>query len=103
MRETERDHVYTTRVPLTAVQKYFGPRLTTTDVSRVGAGIIYRVAVPRGVEGGQVKMDVSILPGSRGRTRVQVVELPPPPVVPDDPAARRAMFERIQREAPVLD
>jgi len=102
-REDDRNHVYFTEVPLTKVQQYFGPRLQTMEVERIGAGVIYKAAVPKGVRGGQVKMDVSILPASGGRTRVEVAELPPAPVVPDDPEARREMFERIQRETPVLD
>lgn len=103
VREGERSHVYFTQAPLVKVQRYFGPRLTTTEVERIGAGVVYRQAIPKGVRGGQVRMDVSLLPATGGRTRVEVVELPPAPIVPDDPTARRAMLKRIEEEAAVLD
>jgi hypothetical protein len=84
----ERRHVYRTRVPLRAVQRYFGPRLVTGQVDEVGTGAVYRNAVPRGVRGGTVKLDVSILPVSSG-TRVEIVEIRPPPPNPPDLAEIR--------------
>lgn len=81
MHGDERRHVYRTRVPLRAVQRYFGPRLVTGQVDRLGTGAVYRRAVPKGVRGGVVKLDVSILPVSRG-TRVEIVEIRPPPQDP---------------------
>lgn len=77
----ERRHVYRTRVPLRAVQRYFGPRLVTGEVDRLGDGAIYRRAVPKDVRGGVVKLDVSILPVASG-TRVEIVEIRPPPQNP---------------------
>ncbi len=74
-----RSRSYTTKVPLNKVLRFFGPRLQTGTVDRIGQGIIYRQAIPRGVKGGVVKLDVSVLPSSKGGARVEIVELPPPP------------------------
>lgn len=102
VREQGRDHVFAIRAPLAKVQSYFGPRIVTGDVDRIGAGVVYRAGVARGVRGGEVPLDVSILPRADGTVRVEVVELPPPPPEEDE-AARRARFERVQREVRVLD
>jgi hypothetical protein len=77
----DRRHVYRTDLPLRALQRYFGPRLLTGQVDRMGRGAVYRGAVPRGVQGGAVKLDVSILPVTSG-TRVEIVEIRPPPESP---------------------
>ncbi len=88
--EARRRHVFTTRVPLAKVQRYFGTRLITGQVDRIGEGAVFHAAVPRHVEGGVVKLDVSILPIPGDKTRVEVVELAPPPVHPPSEALIRA-------------
>jgi hypothetical protein len=80
---SERRHVYRTTLPLRAVQRYFGPRLVTGQVDRLGDGAVFRHAVPRGVQGGVVKLDVSIMPVSSG-TRIEIIEIRPPPASPPD-------------------
>lgn len=96
--EEERRHVYRTSVRLEAVQQYFGTRLLTGQVDRVGSGAIYRNAEPQGVRGGVVRMDVSILPLSDGKTRVEIVELPPPPAkTPPEAHVRQQLREHLQR------
>ena len=72
IREEERRHVYLTDVPLTKVQRYFGPRLLTGQVDRLGDGAVYRRATPRDAQGGTVYLDVSIIP-TVGGTRVDIV------------------------------
>lgn len=79
--EKDRRHAFRTGVPLDKLQAYFGPRLMTGEVERVGEGAIFRHAVPRDVQGGVVKLDVKVLPGSEGN-RVEIEEIPPPPKSP---------------------
>ncbi len=95
-RHAGRRHVYRTSLPRTKLAAYFGPRLFTGAVDRVGGdGAIYRAATVQGVRGSAVRMDVSILPIG-GRTRVEVFELPPVPVNPPSP-------EEMTREARELE
>jgi hypothetical protein len=82
--EQEHRWVFYTDVPLEKVRQYFGPRLVTGKVDRMGQGHVYRQAVPRDVQGGVVKLDVSIAPGSSG-TRVEIEEVRPEPRNPPDP------------------
>jgi len=93
--DEERSHVYHSRVPLRKLQAYFGERLITGEVDRMGDGAIYRGAVPRGVTGGVVRMDVSILPMSRDRARVEIVELPP---TPTNPLTEQQYNEALERD-----
>lgn len=92
-----RRHVYTTDVPITKVQQYFGVRLVTGAVDAPeGRGVTYRDAVPRDVRGGEVHLDVSIEPASGAEARIEIVELEPPPASPPSEAetierARRAI------------
>lgn len=88
--DQDRRHAYRTSLPTAKVIAYFGLRLMTGDVQRVGHGAIYRHAIPKGVRGGVVKLDVSILPASTG-TRVEISEIRPPPEHPPS-------VEEIQRE-----
>lgn len=80
-RDEDRRHVYRTEVPLEKLQKYFGPRLMTGEVERIGEGAIFRNAVARDAEGAKVHMDVKILPGVNS-TRVEIEEIPPAPKNP---------------------
>jgi hypothetical protein len=96
--ELDRRHVYETRVPIAKVQRYFGPRLRTALVTRVGEGATFREAVPRGATGAVVKLDVSIVPAGEGLVQVNVYELPPPPAHPLTEAEIRAVVEREERE-----
>jgi hypothetical protein len=79
VRESRREHVYETDVPVAKVLAYFGPRLFTVRIDRAGSGAVYRRARPLEARGGIVHLDVSVLPAGDGRTRVHVHELPPPP------------------------
>lgn len=89
----ERRHVYSSEVPLVKVQRYFGVRLVTGEVSeRPGGGATYVDAVPRDVRGGAVHLDVTIEPSSMAATRVEIVERVPAPVQPpsEEETLRRA-------------
>ncbi|HEY8426933.1 MAG TPA: hypothetical protein VIL20_01105 [Sandaracinaceae bacterium] len=92
----ERRHVYTSEMPPSDLLRYFGPRLVTMRIDRRGEAVIYREAVPRGVRGGVVKLDVTIEPTVRHPTRVEIYERPPPPpegaVIPEEEIRRH--FER---------
>lgn len=77
----ERRHVYASDVPPQKLLRYFGPRLTTVDIRRQADTVTYRQAIPRGVRGGAVKLDVTVRPSSRRGTaaHVEIFERPPPP------------------------
>jgi hypothetical protein len=92
-----RRHVYRTDVPLTKVQAYFGQRLITGQVDRIGDAAIFRRAVPSGVRGGVVHLDVGIHPIPRGGTRVEIDELPPPATNPPSADELIRQFEEEQR------
>ena len=95
-RHAGRRHVYRTSLSRAKLAAYFGPRLFTGAVDRVGGdGAIYRAATVQGARGSAVRLDVSILPIG-GRTRVEVFELPPLPVNPPSP-------EEMAREAAELE
>ncbi|MFW5925767.1 MAG: hypothetical protein ACOCV4_06340 [Myxococcota bacterium] len=94
IREKDRRHVYRATVPIEPVVRYFGPRLLTGQVDRVGEGAIYRRAVAKDARGAAVELDVSILPASSG-TRVEIVEIrPPPPEPPPIDEIRRDLQAR---------
>jgi hypothetical protein len=96
MIEEERRHVYRTRVPLTKVLSFFGPRLVTGRVDRsAGGGATYRDALPQGASGAYVHVDVAITPIPGPATRVEIVELLPPPTTP--PTEQEAMDELARR------
>jgi hypothetical protein len=80
LRATETEHVYRTDVPIDRLLAYFGPRLFTARVDPIAGGATYRRARPTEARGGEVFLDVSILPASDGGARVHVYELPPPPI-----------------------
>lgn len=87
-----RRHVYRSRVPPDRLLRYFGPRLTTVDVQHRGGSVTYADAVPRGVRGGVVKLDVTIRPSSAHAAVVELYERPPPP-----PAGTHIPAEDIRR------
>lgn len=93
-----RRHVYETRVPIAKVQRYFGPRLLTGRVTRIGEGATFREATPRGATGAVVKLDVAIVPAGEGLVQVDIYELPPPPARPLSESEMRAIVEREERE-----
>lgn len=92
-----RRHVYRTDVPLAKVQAYFGQRLITGEVDRLGDVAIFRRAVPQGVRGGVVHLDVGIHPIPRGGTRVEIDELAPPDQNPPNPEELIRRFDEEQR------
>ena len=88
----ERRHVYASEVELTRLLRYFGPRLTTVQIDREGQRVTYRDAVPRGVRGGVVRLDVTVRPSSAHAAMVEVVERWPedeqPPTVSEEEIRR---------------
>jgi len=78
-RSTERRHFYYSDVPRQKMLSYFGPRLNTVEVEHQADSVVYRNAIPQGVRGGVVKLDVRIEPTSHRPTLVEVYERPPPP------------------------
>jgi hypothetical protein len=85
--DEERRHIYESSIPLTKMQRYFGVRLVTGQVdSRPGGAVTYVDALPRDVRGGQVRLDVTLEPSSRSRSRIEIVERRPPPVSPPSEA-----------------
>lgn len=75
----DRRHVYTSEMPPQKLLRYFGPRLTTMQIDRRGEAVTYREAIPRGVQGGAVKLDVTIEPTPENPSRIEIYERPPPP------------------------
>ncbi len=73
-----RQHDYSgVDVEIDALVAYLGVRLVTGAVDRIGGGAVFRDALPRGVRGGEVRLDVTAMPSRRGGSRLQVIELPP--------------------------
>lgn len=95
-RSRDRRHIYFTSVPIEKVVAYFGPRLFTGTVDRVGDGAIYRGARPVNVTENVVRLEVSVL-AAGSRTRVEVVELPPMPVNPPSEAELERRWGEIER------
>lgn len=97
----ERLHVYTSEIPPAKLLRYFGPRLVTMNIERRGPAAIYHEATPRGVTGGNVKLDVTIEPSSDHASRVEIYDRPPPPpegtVISGEEIRRH--FESLQRHA----
>ena len=90
-------HSFSSAVPMRKLQTYFGPRLNTADVERVGDGAIFRRALPAGEESETAsQLDVSILSGSSGVVRVNVMEYPPADTTRTE-AQVRAAFEEASR------
>lgn len=80
--DDERLHTYLSDVPIGALLRYFGPRLTTGEVAELpGHGASYRAAVPREVTTGAVPLDVTVMPVP-GHTLVEIRERPPAPANP---------------------
>ncbi len=96
-REEERRHIYKTHVPIAKVVAYFGPRLFTGLVDRIGDGAVYRGATVVGVENAP-RMDVSILQAGSS-VRVEILELPPLPVAPPSPAELQRQWDEMMRRA----
>ena len=69
-------HFLAPEVPVEKLIAYLGPRLVTGAVDRIGAGATFREAVPREVQRGAVRLDVSAHPSRRGGSRLTVIELP---------------------------
>jgi len=92
--------VYRLYAPIDKVLRYFGPRLMTTQVDRIGGGAVYRNAIPRGVVGGEIVMDVSILPVGPSVVRIEITERAPldlhPPTEAETLEKARRDFARIE-------
>lgn len=97
--DEERRHVYRTDVPIAKVQQYFGVRLVTGQVdTRPNGSVTYVDALPRGVRGGEVRLDVTIDPVVGSGTRVEVRERLPAPVdPPSEEEALRMLQEQMRR------
>ncbi len=94
VRSEPRLHVYTSRVPTDKVARYFGVRLLTGQVVRIGQGAIFKAADVRDVRGGSIKLEVSVLSGSAAPTRVEIIELPPVPEHPLSDQEVRALLRQ---------
>jgi hypothetical protein len=92
VREAERRHVFTSEIPVRRLVRYFGPRLSTVEVTREGERVAYRNAAPVGVRGGVVRLDVLLEPTTGAATRLEIREHPPRP-----PAGTQISAEEIQR------
>ncbi len=95
-RSRDRRHVYFTNLELEKVVAYFGPRLFTGAVTRIGDGAVYRGARPVNVRENPVLLDVSVLTAGT-RTRVEVVELPPVPQNPPSAAELERRWNEMQK------
>lgn len=96
--EEERRHVYRSDVPLAKLQRYFGVRLVTGQVdTRPNGSVTYVDALPRGVRGGEVRLDVTVEPVARAGVRVEVRERVPPSLDrPSEEEALRMLQERLR-------
>lgn len=94
-----RQHTFETTLPAEQVQRYFGPRLITGNVERIGDGAIYRSASVRGAPASAARVDVAILPLSTHRYSVSITELAVVPEhLPTEDAIRAALHNQ-QEEA----
>ena len=97
-RADERTRVYRIRAPIDKVLAYFGPRLITGNVKKVGDGAEYKHASVRGAEVNPTKIDVSILEIGSNLVRIQIREIPPPPeYAPSASQTRSAAREQWKR------
>ena len=98
-RADELTRVYRIRAPIDKVLAYFGPRLITGNVKRMGDGAVYKRASVRGAEVNPTKIDVSILEIGRDLVRIQIRELPPEsefaPSVTQTKSAARDQWRRL--------
>ena len=98
-RADERTRVYRIRAPIDKVLSYFGPRLITGNVKKVGDGAVYKNASVRGAEVNPTKIDVSILEIGSNLVRIQIREIPPPteyaPSASQTKSAARDQFKRL--------
>ena len=96
--DEERRHVYRTDVPIAKVQQYFGVRLVTGQVdSRPNGSVTYVDALPRGVRGGEVRLDVTVDPIVGSGARVEVRERMPAPIdPPSEEEALRTLQEQMR-------
>ncbi|MCB9666517.1 MAG: hypothetical protein H6715_00120 [Myxococcales bacterium] len=95
LRRADRLAVYETSLPMEKIQRYFGPRLFTGEVEQQGQRVIYRAAIPKGVKGGVVKLDVRLYPAANGQHRVEIRKLRPMPQSPlPDPKVQALLKEQ---------
>jgi hypothetical protein len=98
--EEERRSVFHTQVELQKVQAYFGPKLFTGDVERVGIGATFRNAKVMDAPESALVLDVSIRPVSgQYRTRVEILVHASPTKHADE----TALLQRIDRELRAQD
>lgn len=96
LRDDDRIRVYRTEVPITDVQAYFGPRLRTPEVERIGEGVVYHSASVRSETGQTLEVTVSILPSAAG-TRIELRRHPLPAAQPMTESDYRQALERDMR------
>jgi len=97
--QRDRVHTYgTQQVPPAKVLEYFGQRLFTGSVERMGEGAVYHRAEVIGVENSP-RMDVSII--VRGdETRVEIFEIPP---LSGNPPSVEEMLRMMEEQQHLLD
>ncbi|QQR91115.1 MAG: hypothetical protein IPJ88_05110 [Myxococcales bacterium] len=96
VRDEERRHIYESPAPLTALHEYFGKRLLTGVVERRGQSVTFEAAVPKGIRGGVVKLDVWIQPINQSRNRIEIVERRPMPEKPMSDNQVRTLLKKEQ-------
>ncbi|MDH5491360.1 MAG: hypothetical protein OEY14_05350 [Myxococcales bacterium] len=90
-RDEPNAHIYRTNVPLEKLHRYFGPRLLTGAVDRIGDGSIFRAAAGPGRDPHEPRLEVSLLSSSRGGVRIEITEQRPVQLA--DPEARARELE----------
>lgn len=95
------DQRFFTRVRYEKVLRYIGPRLMTGEVDRYGDVVIYRNARARDAVGGEVRMDVRVVPDPTGGTRLVIRERSAAPPITNETSEE--IVERLNRELRQLD
>ena len=95
------DKRFFTRVRYEKVLRYIGPRLMTGEVDRYGDVVIYRNARARDAVGGEVRMDVRVVPDPTGGTRLVIRERSAAPPITNETSEE--IVERLNRELRQLD
>ncbi|MEM9075056.1 MAG: hypothetical protein AAGE52_41550 [Myxococcota bacterium] len=94
-RQVDRRHIYSSRIPIEKIVGFFGPKLFTGNVTRIGDGAVYRGATLVGVENAP-RFTVSVIAAGT-QTRVEIEELPPVPETPPTPQEMEQRWQEMQK------
>ena len=89
--------LFYTSVPQDKLMRYFGPRLFTGNVTRIGDGAVFRSAVPTRPQGTAFRMDVQVLARDQSRSLVRVRTLGIPGVQPQQRVPTEAELRAFDR------